>query len=48
MERLEKLISYLAPDLDLPQTQEEQEQLLDLFGRYGQALTEILGGETND
>ncbi|HEM4293153.1 TPA: winged helix-turn-helix transcriptional regulator [Streptococcus suis] len=27
---------------------EEQEQLLDLFGRYGQALTEILGGETND
>lgn len=27
---------------------EEQEQLLDLFGRYGQALTEILGGEIND
>ncbi len=27
---------------------EEQEQLLDLFGRYGQVLTEILGGETND
>ncbi|HEM2780453.1 MarR family winged helix-turn-helix transcriptional regulator [Streptococcus suis] len=27
---------------------EEQEQLLDLFGRYGQALTEIIGGETND
>lgn len=27
---------------------DEQEQLLDLFGRYGQALTEILGGETND
>lgn len=27
---------------------EEQEQLLDLFGRYGQALTEILGGDTND
>ncbi|CYU57514.1 protein-ADP-ribose hydrolase [Streptococcus suis] len=28
MERLEKLISYLAPDLDLPQTQEEQEWVL--------------------
>lgn len=27
---------------------EEQEQLLDLFGRYGQALTEIIGGGTND
>ncbi|HEL2027272.1 TPA: winged helix-turn-helix transcriptional regulator [Streptococcus suis] len=27
---------------------EKQEQLLDLFGRYGQALTEIIGGETND
>ncbi|MFM0817735.1 protein-ADP-ribose hydrolase [Streptococcus suis] len=28
MERLEKLIAYLAPDLDLPQTQEEQEWVL--------------------
>lgn len=28
MERLEKLIAYLAPDLDLPQTQEEQECVL--------------------
>lgn len=28
MERLEKLISYLAPDLDLPQTQKEQEWVL--------------------
>ncbi|HFU3945411.1 TPA: macro domain-containing protein [Streptococcus suis] len=28
MERLEKLISYLAPDLDLPQTREEQEWVL--------------------
>lgn len=28
MERLEKLISYLAPDLNLPQTQEEQEWTL--------------------
>ncbi|HFI0240326.1 TPA: MarR family winged helix-turn-helix transcriptional regulator [Streptococcus suis] len=27
---------------------QEQEQLLDLFGRYGQALTEILGGENDD
>ena len=28
MERLEKLISYLSPDLDLPQTREEQEWVL--------------------
>lgn len=28
MERLEKLIAYLAPDLDLPQTREEQEWVL--------------------
>lgn len=27
---------------------EEQERLLDLFGRYGQVLTEILGGENDD
>ncbi|HEM6488336.1 protein-ADP-ribose hydrolase [Streptococcus suis] len=28
MERLEKLIAYLVPDLDLPQTREEQEWVL--------------------
>ncbi|HEM3628308.1 TPA: protein-ADP-ribose hydrolase [Streptococcus suis] len=28
MERLEKLIAYLAPDLDLPQNREEQERVL--------------------
>ncbi len=28
MEKLEKLLHYLAPDLDLPQTQEEQEWAL--------------------
>ncbi|HEM6206254.1 TPA: MarR family transcriptional regulator, partial [Streptococcus suis] len=27
---------------------EEQEQLLDLFGRYGQGLTDLLKGENDD